>query len=342
MNPISKNPILSDNNLIMDQQQEGSVSVPVVPVSVVPVPVVPVPDSVVPVPGVPEEQKDEERKEDRPRYLWHGKHAFAGAVQVYVERLKEALANALNFLGRHPGIKVAWLKLPMFEKIYVPCMDQNGNVKEFPFDFHEAHYGLWHRDGRKARNFWHRFERMWTLIGQEGKVPGGDGKGFGGTACSPFRDAQRVMLNMGLYLTDESNFKVDEKTGKSFLGIDIKLQREPPMSGPRRDLGHSFGFIPGLGPARINGSMDAEQSVAAVPQSVVAVSDPQPMTEQKRVNRNGSEKRHAKKVAQQGADDIPDQGKGQWGQGKGRGGRGKGQGGRGGRGKGGQSKGWGD
>ena len=50
---------------------------------------------------------------------------------------------------------------------------------------------------------------IWTKVNAEGKNLGGNGFGYGGTACSPFRDVQISLRDKGYYLQDLSQYVFD-------------------------------------------------------------------------------------------------------------------------------------
>lgn len=278
-------------------------------------------------------------------FTWNGKRPFAGAVAQYETVLNSAIADAEQHLAENPKHAYAKVILPLFTTLHVDCVDQYGNTKVKKFAFHEAHYAPHIRttnprpSGKSASEqkwagFLNRYVYIWTLLGQDGKAPGGDGTGRGGTACSPFRNAQVALLAKNLYLIDGSDVVFDEQTGNAWYNINIALYRSPPKNGPFR-AAHGYGFIPYLGPARqpITQSVDApvtEAKTEAVSHVEQEVSQEAPQeasqdivqkerSDAKRPTRNGSEKRRAKKAAEQGADGSQTRGGGRGGRGAARG-----------------------
>lgn len=214
-----------------------------------------VPDLVAPELDVPE-LVSQRTVIDHSVFTWEGQRPFAGAVEQYKVVLADALTDAKQHLIENPNHEYAKVMLPMFSTLSVDTYDQFGNHKVKKFAFHEAHYGPHIRipgQGRptaeqKWANFLHRYVYIWTLLGQDGKAPGGDGTGRGGTACAPFRDAQISLLGENLYLMDGSNIAHDAQKGTYWYNIHIAIYRNPPRNGPFR-APHGYGFIPYLGPA---------------------------------------------------------------------------------------------
>jgi hypothetical protein len=191
-------------------------------------------------------------------FTWHGMRPFVGAVEQYITVLHTSIIAAKQQLAKNPKHSYAKVILPLFTTLKVNCTDQYGNNKVKMFAFHEAHYApLIHNTNKnmsvnntkeqKWAGFLNRYIYIWTLLGQYGKVPGGDGTGRGGTACSPFRDAQIALLYEGLYLIDGSDVVYDAQNGNARYNINIALYRTPPQNGPFR-AAHGYGFIPYLGP----------------------------------------------------------------------------------------------
>lgn len=197
--------------------------------------------------------------EKRILQTYTGERPFKGAVEMYKMFLYNAIQHAKGHLLMHPHHTYAKVNIPLFSTFVISCHDQFGNevLKKYPV--HVLHYGPIINNTKATpglsdqERYWAGFldrdTSIWVHVNGEGKVPGGIGNGYGGTACSPFRDAQvRLLQEEGLYLIDASDVFRDTKTGKLFYNIIIHLYRNKPLNGPF-PAKHGYGYIPNLGPA---------------------------------------------------------------------------------------------
>jgi hypothetical protein len=190
-------------------------------------------------------------------FIHSGERPFSKACNVYQTMLLSAIDVAIKdmFDKNHQWKQVHF---PLFSTLSVATRDSDG--KEFikTYTLHELHYGPTRRfdkpevkpevmpyDVYKWEKFQRRNNRIWLSVNSVGKLPGGDGTGFGGTACSIFRDVQMNLLRQNLYLIDTSYIYFDESRKKMRYAIKIFIQRNPPPYPVK--TWHGYGYIPGLG-----------------------------------------------------------------------------------------------
>jgi hypothetical protein len=193
-----------------------------------------------------------------PVFTCDGERPFKNAMEQYKKILNNEIENAKAHLSSYPNHDYAKLTIPLFEKIQVLCTDQFGNKKTKIYMVHELHYGpLINAKLQKDividplfknwYGFYARYNYIWTQVNAMNKLPGGDGTGKDGTACSPFRDCQvKLLKEDGLYLVDTSDVVFDTVRNKYRYRINITLYRNKPINGPFR-MPHGYGFIPNLG-----------------------------------------------------------------------------------------------
>jgi hypothetical protein len=209
---------------------------------------------------------------------------FTQAMHSYKnDFLEKSLMKAIAQLAEETDkTRYVRVKLPLFSTIEVDVIDQNNEVKTYSYPIHKIHYGpidknIVHynislsagvsEDFIRAKKFCYRDQSIWIDVNGDGKNPGGDGTGFGGTACSPFRDIQMRLRDQGYYLLDVSEYIFDEVKNKWYFKIDIRLYQSLDAVVPRPNLWHQYGLIPGLGPLMMAKNADQINVPTSTPTS---------------------------------------------------------------------------
>jgi hypothetical protein len=210
---------------------------------------------------------------------------FAKAMKSYKKDfLEKALLKAIAQLAGETDLsRYARVKIPLFSVIEVDVDLPNGELKTYSYPIHKVHYGPINKsvvdyipfapgtsaDFIRAAKFCYRDPLIWLEVNGEGKVPGGDGTGFGNTACSPFRDAQVRLSEQGYYLVDLSEYIFDEDKNKWYFKIDIRMYQDVEAVAANPNLWHQYGVIPGLGPLRRQAEAEAETETEAAADDAV-------------------------------------------------------------------------
>jgi hypothetical protein len=206
----------------------------------------------------------QEKAQEKIILNWGGMRPFAGAVFQYIQKLSQSVDFAKTHLQKNSEHTFAKVFLPLFDILQVPCTDQFGTLYVKQYLFHDAHYGPISHNGQLQKNrdndplninMWHnfrnRFQYIWVLLNDsmddcyKFKQPGGDGRGFGNTPCSIFRDFQVELLKENLYLVDYSDVVFDAKKNNYKYNIDIRLYRTPPTRRLYK-VWHEYDLIPGI------------------------------------------------------------------------------------------------
>jgi hypothetical protein len=237
-------------------------------------------------------EKITEDAQSVPFYTCNGKRPFVNAMEQYVTLLNTEIQNAKAHLATHPKHKYAKLHIRLFDMIHVHCTDQFGNEIIKSYITHEVHYGPRirvacppdvHPKFRKWNGFFVRYNLIWPQVNEAGKLPGGDGTGKNGTACSPFRDAQvRLLKEEGLFLIDASDIFFDQNRGTFRYYVNIRLYRSKPEDGPFK-AAHGYGYIPGLGSAK-----QSDEKKSPNPDPLKSLTEFPPLTESLKVSPTGS------------------------------------------------------
>lgn len=191
---------------------------------------------------------------------------FAQASKSYKEHFldKAVMKAMLQLENEDVKNRYARVIIKIFDKIEVDTVLPNGEVKTYSYPIHKLHYGPIDKkavdsftfppeatqDFIQATKFCFRDPSIWVEVNGAGKNPGGDGTGFGNTACSPFRDTQLQLREKGYYLIDLSEYLFDEDNGKWYFRIDIRLYKDADAVEANPGLWHQYGVIPGLGSLR--------------------------------------------------------------------------------------------
>lgn len=226
---------------------------------------------------------------------------FAMAVEQYKRYLDKAVLKAIAQLSKETDTtRYARVIVKFFDVIEVDVELTNGEIKTYTYPIHKLHYGPINKnivnyipfpagtplDLIRATKFCYRDPSIWVEVNGEGKNPGGDGTGFGDTACSPFRDTQVRLRDQGYFLVDLSEYILDEdaevydedgnKIGKWYFKIDIRLYQDPKAVEANPNLWHQYGVIPGMG--KLLATAGAATDSATDPVSVAGAneSDPTP------------------------------------------------------------------
>ena len=194
---------------------------------------------------------------------------FKQAMQSYVNNfLEPAIANAIIELDDVENVsRYARVKIPLFSTIEVD-VENNGTLKPYSYAIHKLHYGPIDKnminkiqypedmsaDQIRANNFCFRDPSIWVEVNSEGKNPGGNGMGFGNTACSVFRDRQIMLRDKNYYLIDLSQYVYDNDNKKWYYRIDIRLYSKAEAVDVNPNLWHQYGVIPGMG--RLSNTQD--------------------------------------------------------------------------------------
>ena len=195
---------------------------------------------------------------------------FTKAIVSYRVILDNAILEAINQLTQNSNkFRYARVRLGLFtDVVEVECgdsgnfesKDPENKTKTYSYPLHKLHYGPINKaytesmvflanaspDYVKASKFCYRDWMIWTKVNADGKNPGGNGFGYGGTACSPFRDVQIDLRDKGYYLQDLSQYVFDKTKNKWYYNIDIRLYQDKNAVRPK-SLWHQYGMIPGLG-----------------------------------------------------------------------------------------------
>jgi hypothetical protein len=199
---------------------------------------------------------------------------FAQAMVSYKnDFLEKSVVRAIAQLDEETDkTRYARVKIPLFSTIEVDVQLPSGEIKTYSYPIHKLHYGPINKnvvdyipfppetssDFIRATKFCYRDPSIWVEVNGEGKNPGGDGTGFGDTACSPFRDTQMRLRDQGYYLIDLSEYIFDEDKNKWYFKIDIRLYQDVGSVEANANLWHQYGVIPGLGPLTKQEQEDAD------------------------------------------------------------------------------------
>ena len=199
------------------------------------------------------------------------KRPFEDAIQVYQEILDDAVLKAIEQLSRDGDkTRYAPVRLGLFK--------DEIEIGDRIYKLHKLHYGPINNAAAKtiqfeegsspdfirAYTFCLRDNSIWQKVNGKGKNPGGDGLGFGNTACSPFRDTQCRLRDEGYYLLDLSQYLYDEDREKWYYKIDIRLYQSRDNLEPNPDLWHRYGMIPGLGALTCEYENDGQATRTAI------------------------------------------------------------------------------
>jgi hypothetical protein len=185
---------------------------------------------------------------------------FKKAITSYQAILDRAILEAINQLTQNTNkYRYARVKLGLFTEVIEIENKNSTENKTYTYPLHKLHYGPINKvytdsmmfptdaspDYVKASKFCYRDWMIWTKVNAEGKNLGGNGFGYGGTACSPFRDVQISLRDKGYYLQDLSQYVFDKHKNKWYYNIDIRLYQDRSAVQPK-SLWHQYGMIPGL------------------------------------------------------------------------------------------------
>jgi len=195
---------------------------------------------------------------------------FAQAMEMYkLDFLEPAVLKAIAHLSKQEDkSRYARVKLGLFKDVIEidiktemkTGMEIEEGVRTYTYPLHKLHYGPIDKsvtdsivfdegatpDFVRATKFCFRDSSIWLEVNAKNKLPGGDGQGYEGSACSPFRDTQISLRDKGYYLQDLSKYIYDQDNEKWYYKIDIRLYQSLDAVQPQ-NLWHGYGVIPGLG-----------------------------------------------------------------------------------------------
>lgn len=178
--------------------------------------------------------------------------AFASAVTVYVQIMRDAIDKARKYLA-NPSKTFAYVNVNPFLLVEVdlfnadgsPVVDKDGNQRKKVYPLHVLHYGPFERYDEQTTlrdMFLDPAMRDLTIWKRLGFTNGRDGDG-----APVFRDLQTECIQSGLYLTDHS--WVDFEKESNWFTWKVTLSTVPPQpreDGSLRAGPYGYGLIPNL------------------------------------------------------------------------------------------------